>query len=511
MTVAEPLDARTWPCITVVVRADASAEVSINGVVQPVAAADVASARRAVLEFVTLHAADALGRPVHVAAVDPDGEWNLLVHPDGRVEEATDPAPGTGRAAPGGVPQPHQGPVVEPVADRVAPVAAVPAPRDGRAPGPSSAPPEEVRVPEEVRAPEDAVAHEAPAPAEVPVPQVPVAEFPVAEFPVGAPASATPAVAGTGDGPPPTLDDLIAGRRPDAVAPAGSGWRSTVRKLTGGLVSPGPGVAEMRHRMAVQAVQRSFDGPRTIVVVNPKGGAHKTTATLLMAATFGLHRGGSTLAWDNNETRGTLGWRANPARHHRTAVDLLRDLDSYGDARTSRIGDLDRYVRAQGAAHFDVLASDEDAASSAGIDAAAFERLHASLSRFYRVMVVDTGNNMRASNWQAAVRAADQLVIVSTVREDTAQSAAWLVDALRAAGSADLITHAVTVLSSPARTPDPALRGRLHEHFNRLTRAVVDVPHDPSLVSGGPVDFTALTAQSRHAWLRVCATVANGL
>ncbi|WP_374205025.1 MinD/ParA family protein, partial [Actinotalea sp. C106] len=285
----------------------------------------------------------------------------------------------------------------------------------------------------------------------------------------------------------------------------------TVRRISGGLLAPGPGPAEQRHRAAVATVQRSLDGPRTVVVINPKGGAHKTTASLLVAATFGQHRGGYTLAWDNNETRGTLGWRSQQARHHNTAVNLLQDLDRFADPGSSRVGDLDNYVRSQGSAQFDVLASDEDAASAASIDAYAFRALHRTLSRFYRVMVVDTGNNMRASNWQAAIEAADQVVIVSTVREDTAQSAAWAVDALRATGHEDLVRNAVTVLSAPAVRRDPELAARLHEHFGRLTRTVLDVPYDPALVTGSPLDVDALSAESREAWLRVTAAVAEGL
>jgi MinD-like ATPase involved in chromosome partitioning or flagellar assembly len=261
----------------------------------------------------------------------------------------------------------------------------------------------------------------------------------------------------------------------------------------------------------VASIQRSLNGPKTIVVVNPKGGGTKTTVTMLLAATLGIHRGGYTLAWDNNETRGTLGWRANPARHTNTAVDLLRDLERFTDVRGARVGDLDNYVRSQGSTQFDVLASDEDAASSASIDADAFNRLHSTLARFYRLIVIDTGNNMRASNWQAAVAAADQLVIVSTVREDTAQSAAWLIDALRATGQQDVVERAVTVLTAPARTADPDLSRRLHDHFGALTRTVMDVPHDPVLVPGGPIIYDALSAQTRKAWLRVSAAVADGL
>ena len=311
--------------------------------------------------------------------------------------------------------------------------------------------------------------------------------------------------------PVPTLDDLLADRPAPPTGPARTGWRATVRRATGGLITPGPGPAEMRHRLAVQSVQRSLRGPKTVVVVNPKGGAHKTTATLLLSATFGVHRGGYVLAWDNNETRGTLGWRATPARHTNTAVHLLRDLHRFDEVRSARVGDLDNYVRSQGDAQFDVLASDEDAASAASIDADAFRRMHRTLSRFYRILCIDTGNNMRASNWQAAIDAADQLVIVSTIREDTSQSAAWLADALRATGREALVENAVTVLAAPTRTPDPALRDRLHRHFGRLTRAVHEVPHDPALVAGGPVAFDALTPASRTAWLQVTAAVADGL
>lgn len=310
---------------------------------------------------------------------------------------------------------------------------------------------------------------------------------------------------------PPTLSDLLAHRPAPLAGPAQIGWRAFLRQLTGGLLKLPAGQEELAQRTAIAAVQRSLSGPKTIVVINPKGGADKTTATLLIAATFGIHRGGYTLAWDNNETRGTMGWRAIQGRHTNTAVDLLRELPRFQDTRSARVGDLDNFVRSQGSAQFDVLASDEDAASAASIDAEAFEALHRSLARFYRVIVVDTGNNMRASNWQAAVEAADQLVIVSTVREDTAQSAAWVADALNAAGQGAKVRNAVTVLAAPSPKPDQLLAKRLRDHFTGLTRAVADVPFDPSLVAGGPINVDALTPGSRQAWLRVTALVADGL
>ncbi|MBB4140518.1 chromosome partitioning protein [Microbacterium invictum] len=309
----------------------------------------------------------------------------------------------------------------------------------------------------------------------------------------------------------PTVEDLLSSRGAHAKPRATEGWQGAVRRMTGGAISPQPGKAERSRLDRERAVQRRLDAPRTIVVLNPKGGAHKTTSTLLLAATFGTQRGGATLAWDNNETRGTLGWRAQHAPHHRTAVDLLEDLDRFAGSTDATLSALDTYVRTQVDARFDVLASDEDAAASSTIDAAAFERLHGVLSRYYRLLIVDTGNNMRASNWVAAVAAADQLVIVSTVREDTAASAAWLLDGLREKGFDRKIDEAVTILAAPSARPDRKLAERLERHFAQVTSAVVHVPFDPALVDGGPIDFEALSPESRDAWLTVAATVAEGL
>ena len=337
---------------------------------------------------------------------------------------------------------------------------------------------------------------------------------PAASNPLTAPAPApgdSTRTAPTSDAALPTLADFRAGQPAPVVGPATEGWRGAIRTLTGGVISPAPGAKESRNREAIASITRSLNGPRTICVINPKGGAHKTTATMLIAATFGLHRGGYTLAWDNNETRGTLGWRANPSGHAKTAVDLLEDIDRFSDLRSSRVGDLDGYVRSQAADQFDVLASDEDAAASSMIDADAFNRLHEALERFYRIIVIDTGNNMRASNWEAAIAAADQLVIVSAIREDTAGSAAWMVEGLVRKGHEEKLRNAVTILSAPDKNVDAALRARLVAHFGSLTRDVVEVPYEPSLVSGGGISIEALSPSTRQAWLTATATIANGL
>lgn len=459
------------PTITAEVRDDGTGELVVDGERHEVVRDDLAQAGAEVTSRVAALAAE-LGRPLPVQVRDPDGIWSLLIHPDGRVDEAPPEAEADGLGAPaaaGGA------------ADAELPAAAaVPAP-----PAPAL--------------PEPAVPAAASSSGSRPGPSAPLPE------PV-------PAAARRRDGDVlPTLEDLVSKRRSDRNGPARQGWQHGLRTVTFGAVRPGPGRAERRERADVQAVRRSLDGPRTVVVINPKGGAHKTTATMLLASTFGLQRGGYTLAWDNNETHGTLGWRSAPSDHTRTAVDLLRSLPTLTSHGNVRIGDLDGYMRTQPTEQFDVLASDENAASVASVDAESFQRLHRLLSQFYRVLVVDTGNNMRASNWRAAVDAADQLVVVTTIREDTAQSAAWALDALRAMGHEDAVRKAVTVLSAPDPKVDKSLHKRLRTHFGALTRTVVDVPYERALVSGGPIDYDRLRPATRRAWLRATAAVAEGL
>ena len=136
--------------------------------------------------------------------------------------------------------------------------------------------------------------------------------------------------------------------------------------------------------------------------------------------------------------------------HRNTTRELLEDLERFTDVYQSRIGDLGAFVRSQGDAHFDVLASDERPDVTGTIRASDFDSVHKLLERFYRVILIDTGNNMRAENWLAAAGAADLLVVTSTVREDTGYSGLWMLDALQDAGYQDLKHKTVTVLSDPS-------------------------------------------------------------
>jgi MinD-like ATPase involved in chromosome partitioning or flagellar assembly len=310
--------------------------------------------------------------------------------------------------------------------------------------------------------------------------------------------------------PVPTADELAARRvvRPREWV-ATTGMRAAARRGTLGLVRLRPDRRERQARADVTAVRRPFGGLRQVTIVNPKGGAGKTVATLMLGLTFGQTRGGFVLAWDNNETQGTLGMRAQAELHGRTVRDLLRDLHRFSGAG-GRIGELAAYVRPQDGAAFDVLASDEGATAGEMLTATAFREIRDVVGRFYKLLLVDTGNNVRADNWQAAVDASDQLVVTMSTRNDSAETAARLLDHLDQIGRRELVRRAVAVVTTPPHRQDADPRV-IERHFEQRCRIVLRVPYDRHLDSGAPVDYPALSPESRRAWLRVAAAVADGL
>ena len=103
-----------WPKIDATVRSDGTGYVTINGTSHPIEETSLDRARAAVLARVAETAAK-VGRPVRVATSSPDGDYPLIVHPDGSVD--ADPSAEARPAAPPEV----SAVVVEPDAAAVVP------------------------------------------------------------------------------------------------------------------------------------------------------------------------------------------------------------------------------------------------------------------------------------------------------------------------------------------------------------------------------------------------------
>ncbi len=307
---------------------------------------------------------------------------------------------------------------------------------------------------------------------------------------------------------PTNANDFAAARTaaPQQQAPT-RGLPGLLHRATGGRAHLSMTPAERLERVQLAVIRTNFPGVRQVTFVNPKGGSAKTTAALLTAMTFGQSRGGYVLAWDNNETQGTLGVRSQPDRHSRTVRDLLDDVPNLG---AGRVGDLSVYTRSQGGAMFDVLASDEQATAGEMMTARSFEAVRDVVSRFYRIICVDTGNNVRAENWAAAISTTDQLVVTSSVRWESAYSASRMLDHLEQTGRAELVRNAVTVLTLPRKHKQSDI-GPVESHFRARTRTVLHAPFDPLLDQGDAIAYGKIDPETRRAYLAIAAAIAEGI
>lgn len=287
-----------------------------------------------------------------------------------------------------------------------------------------------------------------------------------------------------------------------------SGWRALLARW--GLdVKPSP--AQVEHDERIRLVSRHWAGCRTIAIVNGKGGVGKTLTTAMLSAVFGRYGGGNALAWDNNDTRGTLGWRTEAGLYDTTIRDLLPAAPGLLSADAG-VSDITRYVHHQSVDRYDVLRSNPELlATDQRLTSVDFELLMRVAARYYRLVVFDSGNDESADRWLSMVDHSTQLVIPTLTAPESAESAALLLEALEARDerSRDLARNAIVVVtqSEPAR---PAELRDIILGFEDRVRDVVIIPFDPVL-KRGPLRFDDLRSPTREAWIRAAAAAAAGL
>jgi MinD-like ATPase involved in chromosome partitioning or flagellar assembly len=106
--------------------------------------------------------------------------------------------------------------------------------------------------------------------------------------------------------------------------------------------------------------------------------------------------------------------------------------------------------------------------------------------------------------------ATDQLVITMSARNDSAETAARMLDHLEQSGRQRLVRQAVTVVTMPPTRKDIDLPA-IQRHFAARTRAVLMAPYEKLIDSGEPIRYGALSSNTRDAWLKIAASVAEGL
>lgn len=301
--------------------------------------------------------------------------------------------------------------------------------------------------------------------------------------------------------------------RPSFLAPASGlatgagGWRRFAQRLG---ITIKPSAAERQRTEWTSVVSRQWAGCRTIAIANGKGGVGKTMTTAMLSAVYAREGGGNVLAWDNNDTRGTLGWRTEQGLYDTTLRDLLPEASRLL-ALGAGISDITRFVHHQASDRYDVLRSNPELlATDQRIASAEFDLLMQVAARFYRLVLFDSGNDESAERWLRMVDNSYQLVIPTLATPESAESAALLLDALRGRDerSSLLADRAVVVVTQSE--PSAAAAFRIADGFRDHVRAVQMIPFDPAL-KAQPLRFDALRRRTRDAWLGAAAAVAEAL
>ncbi|MGP9586184.1 AAA family ATPase [Micrococcaceae sp. AOP34-BR2-30] len=291
--------------------------------------------------------------------------------------------------------------------------------------------------------------------------------------------------------------------------PATQGFRGLLTRLG---VRVSPSASERAERADELAVSQHWPGPRTIAVVNGKGGAGKTPTTICLSSVFARFGGGGVLAWDNNQTRGTLGWRTEQGPHESTLLELLPETDRLL-ATGAQSADLAHFVHHQTADRFDVLRSKPSKlADQQRFDASDVERIHQVASKFYRLIIIDSGNDESDPLWRAMIEHTDQLVVATTTSDEKAEAGALLLEDLAESSPRGryLADNAVVVVSQAEQNAKPHDLQQIASGFAPLARDVATIPHDPAMVDGH-LSYQALRPATQRAWLAAGAAVARGL
>ncbi|MFJ5978429.1 chromosome partitioning protein ParA [Pseudarthrobacter oxydans] len=471
-----------FPSIRAIVRDNGTAEVVVAGNSRIVPAGESLQDLRNNALALVVGEAQTLNRPVRVQIEDPEGHGELIVHPDNTIESVSYEARPARRRA-----------------EAPEPVPEVSAPTVVETPAPA---PEAVNAPAEPTAATVATVDRQPWPPN-----------PVASETTPAPAVVTEEAAPTRR----SLKETSFLVSAPVLEPATQGWRGALTRL-GFRMDPSD--EELSEREDIRTVSQHWPGPRTIAVVNRKGGANKTPTVVMLSAILARYSGAATVAWDNNESQGTLGWRTEKGAHDRSVLDLI-DSSTELLSPSTNAAEIAKFVHHQTADKFDVLRSDENEEGDHEVTAEEVDIAHQVLTRYYRLVVMDSGNTARAANWRRMIHHTNQLVVPVTAIEDRAEAARLTLQTLESRGGhdAELARNAVVIVSESTdakrtmtgealkRAKDEAQR--IADGFEPFVRAVVRIPYDPALVNG-PIRYEALQPATQRAWLAAAAAVAKG-
>jgi len=137
---------------------------------------------------------------------------------------------------------------------------------------------------------------------------------------------------------------------------------------------------------------------------------------------------------------------------------------------------------------------------------------HVLLTKHYRLVFIDSGNDEGDSVWLRMIDHADAIIVPVLNRLDHAEAGKELLGVLRDRDqrSARLADNAVVIVSHGDSNADAIAPAQLVPGLSQLAREVVTIPNDSAL-SALWLRYDNLQPATQRAWLRAAAAVADGL
>ncbi|MDR2293730.1 MAG: MinD/ParA family protein [Microbacterium sp.] len=301
-----------------------------------------------------------------------------------------------------------------------------------------------------------------------------------------------------------TADRLLDPNRKPKPEPEG-GWQHFVYSISGKRINLGDGKrARERKALTARIAAPITGGSRFVPVLSRKGGVGKTTVTTLIGMALADARDDRIVAVDANPDRGTLAERIS-----RTGTKTVRDLVRVRD-EIRGYNDLSGIV-SRDETRLDVLASDSDPRVAEAFSDIDYRHVADVASRYYSIVLTDTGTGIVHSVMGATLDLADQLVIVAGRSVDEARAASETLTWLETNGFSDIARGAIVVLNQTSAGAPVVRMDEVEEHFRTRVSEVVRIPYDPMIASGSAITFRDLQPETRVAARELAALVVNGL
>lgn len=296
------------------------------------------------------------------------------------------------------------------------------------------------------------------------------------------------------------------------------GLRRLVWEWTGGRVNLGLTKNEKYMADLIAGVQTPLHGNvRHVAVLSQKGGIGKTTTSAGLGIALASNRTDRILALDVNPDGGSLATRV-PSTSPNNILDL-RDVLRRGYVTPA---DFENYVNM--AAHrLESIVMPPGRKPEEPLSGEDYEMIADAIQdRYqYRIILTDCGTNLTDSVMSGVLARADQLVVVTSTKQDEAAVVAGGLEGLSRQGYAHLVREAVVVIveKAPEDSKSTAVDRReraedgqaIRNYFSKVAGSLFTIPYDPHISRGTILDLSKISEEARTAYLEVAREVVLNL